>query len=70
VETFVSGDEFVGKGETGHETAFLEPKDGGEGTREEDTLDDREGDETLGKRGALVRDPAECPVGLFANAWD
>jgi hypothetical protein len=28
VETFVSGDEFVGEGQAGHETTFLEPKDG------------------------------------------
>ena len=36
LSTFVPGDEFVGESEAGHEAAFLEPKDGGERTREED----------------------------------
>ena len=47
VHAFVAGDELVGKCETGHETAFLEPEDGGEGAAEEDTFDGGEGDETL-----------------------
>jgi hypothetical protein len=30
METFVTGDEFVGECETGHEPPFFEPEDGGE----------------------------------------
>ena len=70
VETLVAGDELVGEGETGHETALLEPEDGGESTAEEDTLDGSKGDETLSKGGALVGDPTKSPVGLLADARD
>ena len=57
VHAFVAGDELVGEGEAGHEAAFLEPEDGGEGTAEENAFHGGEGDEALGKSGVLVRDP-------------
>ena len=49
VEAFVSGDEFVGEGQAGHETAFLEPEDGCKGAGEEYSLDGGERDETFSK---------------------
>ena len=70
VHAFVAGDELVGEGETGHETAFFEPEDGGEGAAEEDSFDGGEGDEALGEGGVFVGDPFEGPVGFFADAGD
>ena len=34
----VSADELVGEGQAGHQASLLQPEDGGEGTREEDSL--------------------------------
>ena len=70
VEAFVAGDELVGEGEAGHEAAFFEPEDGGEGAGEKDALDGGKGDETLGEGGGFVLDPFDGPVGLFADAGD
>lgn len=70
MHAFVAGDELVGEGEAGHETAFFEPEDGGEGAGEEDAFDGGEGDEALGEGGGFVRDPSEGPVGFFADAGD
>lgn len=68
VQTLVTRDELVGKGQTRHETSLLEPEDGGKGTAEEDTLDGSKGNQTLGKGRVLVLDPLDGPVGLLANA--
>lgn len=68
VQTLVTRDELVGKGQTRHETSLLEPKDGGKGTAEEDTLDGGKGNQALGKGRVLVLDPLDGPVGLLANA--
>ena len=57
VHAFVAGNEFVGEGEAGHEAAFLEPEDGGEGAAEEDAFDGGEGDEPLCEGGVFVRYP-------------
>jgi len=70
VQTFVAGYKLVGEGESGHETAFLEPEDGREGAAEEDTLDGSESDEALGEGGALVLDPFDGPIGFLADAGD
>jgi len=61
VETFVSGDEFVGKGQAGHETTFLEPEDGGEGSGEEDPFNGGKSYETFCECGVLICDPTEGP---------
>jgi len=70
VQTLVARDELVGEGKTRHETTLLQPEDGGESTREKDTLNSSKGDEALTKGRVLVVDPLESPVGLLANAWD
>jgi len=70
MHTLVSGDELVGKGETGHEATLLEPEDGSKGAREEDTLDGSECDESFTKSRTTVRDPFECPIGLALDAWN
>ena len=49
VQAFVARDELVGEGEAGHETALLEPEDGGERATEENTFYGGEGDEALGE---------------------
>jgi len=70
VEAFVAGYELVGEGEAGHETAFFEPEDAGEGAGEEDAFDGGEGDEALGEGGGFILDPFDGPVGFFADAGD
>lgn len=70
MHALVTGDELVGEGETGHQTAFLEPEDGGEGAAEEDAFDGGEGDESLRKGGVLVGNPFQGPIGFFPNAGD
>ena len=70
VETLVTGDKLVGEGETGHQTTLLQPEDGSERTREEDTLDSGESNEALTEGGLLVVDPANGPLGLLGNAGD
>jgi hypothetical protein len=70
VETFVSGDEFVGKGQAGHETAFLEPEDGSEGAREKDSLDSGERNEAFSEGGILIGNPTKSPFSLCFNTGD
>jgi hypothetical protein len=63
--TFVARNEFVGKRETGHEAALLEPEYGAKGSREEDALDGGESDQPVGKRvDPLLGDPLDGPLGL------
>lgn len=70
VETLITGDELVGEGQTGHEATLLEPEDGGERAREEDTLDSSKSNQTLGKGGLAILNPLDSPVGLLGNAGD
>ena len=70
VESLVARDELVGEGETGHESSLLEPEDRSEGSREEDSLDGGEGDQTLAEDGPVIRDPLERPLGLALDAGD
>jgi hypothetical protein len=64
VETFVSRDEFVGKGQAGHETAFLEPEDGSEGAREKNSLDSGERNKAFSEGRILIGNPAKSPFSL------
>ena len=68
VHTLVTRDELVGEGKTGHETTLLEPEDGSEGAREEDTLDGGESNQAAAKCRVLVADPLEGSVGLSLDA--
>ena len=70
VKTLVSRDELVGEGESGHETSLLEPEDRGEGSREEDSLDGRKGDQSLGESRLSVRDPFDGPLSLLLDTGD
>ena len=70
MHALVTADELVGEREARHEATLLEPEDGREGAREEDTLDGGERDEALGKARPLVCDPAEGPVSLLLDAGD
>lgn len=69
VESFVSGDELIGEGKTGHEAALFQPVDGAEGAGEEDTFNAGKGDEALGKTLGRV-DPFDGPVGLLGHDRD
>lgn len=68
VETLVTRNELVGESETGHEATLLQPEDGSERAREEDTLNSGEGNQTGSKGRLAVVDPADGPIGLLANA--
>jgi hypothetical protein len=70
VHAFVTGDELVGKGETGHGTALFEPNDGGKGAGEEDALDGGEGDQSFTECRTAVRDPFKGPIGFPLDAGD
>jgi len=67
VQTFITRDKFVGEGQARHKTTLLEPEDGGEGAREEDTLDSSKSNQTFSK-GVVARDPLESPGSLLGNA--
>ena len=67
---FVASDELVGEGETGHETALLEPEDTGKAAGEEDTLDGGEGDEADAEGRTVVVDPPESPLSLTRDTGD
>ena len=64
VHTLVTADQFVGEGETGHETTLLQPEDGSERSREEDALDGGEGNQTFTEGGTVIGDVAKSPVSL------
>jgi len=69
VHSFVTRDEFVREGKTGHKSTLLDPEDGTERAGEEDTFDGSEGNKTLGKR--IIRlDPLESPVSLLSDGGD
>ena len=70
MQPLVAGNEFIGECEAGHETALLEPEDGGEGAGKEDAFNGGEGDKALGEGGGFVLNPFDGPVGLFADAGD
>ena len=64
VHTLVTTNQLVGEGKTGHESTFLQPEDGSERSREEDTLDGGEGNKTFAEGGTIVGDISKSPVGL------
>jgi hypothetical protein len=68
VKTLVTRNQLVGESQTGHQATLLQPENGSEGTREENSLDSREGNESLGEGRLLIGDPAQGPVSLLANA--
>ena len=70
VETLVTRDEFVREGKTRHKSSFLEPEDGAETSREEDSLDNAEGDATLGEACLFGIAPLEGPLGLLLDTRD
>ena len=67
MQTLVTTNQLVRKGQTWHQSALLQPKDGTKGTREKDSLNGRERYQTLGK-AILGVDPLERPVGFLLNA--
>mmetsp|Transcript_7100 Transcript_7100/g.25965 ORF Transcript_7100/g.25965 Transcript_7100/m.25965 type:complete len:325 (+) Transcript_7100:229-1203(+) len=69
VQAFVAGDEFIGEGQTRHQATLLEPVDGAERTREEDTLNARERQKALSE-GFARFNPLQRPVSLLLHARD
>ena len=68
VKAFITRDEFVGKGESGEEAAFLEPKDSTEGAREEDSFDSSKRNEAFSKGPSFRVGPVAHPVNLALDA--
>jgi hypothetical protein len=67
VQAFITRDKFVGEGQARHQTTLLEPEDGGEGARKEDTLDSSKSNQTFSK-GVVAGNPLESPGSLLGNA--
>lgn len=68
VHTLIAGDEFVGESETRHKPTLLEPENGCKRTREEDTLDGGECNQSLAEACMLVGNPCKGPIRLALNA--
>jgi len=68
MHSFITANEFIGKGKARHQTTLLQPENGGKGAREKDPFDSGEGDKAFGKCRTLVGDPADSPVSLALNA--
>ena len=66
VQALITADQFVGEGQTGHESPLLEPENAAKRSGEEDSLHRRKGNESLGKRA--LADPTQGPIGLLADA--
>jgi len=66
VQALITANQFVGECQTGHESPLLEPENTAKRTGEENALDRRKGNESLGKRA--LADPTQRPIGFFANA--
>ena len=62
VHTLVTTDEFVQKCQARHQAPLLEPEDGRERPREEDSLDGGKGYQALSEGRLLVGDPTHGPV--------
>ena len=67
VQPLVPGDEFVGEGQSGHESALLQPEDGRERAGEEDPLDACVGDHPLCEGGRLRVGPLHSPLCLLLD---
>ncbi len=70
VHTLVARDKLIGRRETLHDAALLEPEDGAEGAAEEDTLHAGERHETRGEIGLLRLHPRDSPVCLLFDTGD
>ena len=66
VHSLVPTDELVGEGESWHQSSLLQPEDGTETSREEDSLDTSEGNYPLGKT-VVGANPTESPLGFLSN---
>ena len=58
VHAFISGDKFVGIGESWHETALLEPEDSCECSGKEDAFHSSECDKSLSEGCGIGLDPS------------
>jgi hypothetical protein len=70
VQIFVSQNEFIGKRQTGHESAHLEPENGAKAPRKEDSFHDAKGYAAFGKGGVFGMAPLQCSVGLARDTGD
>jgi len=70
VHPLVTANQFIGEGQSRHQSTLLQPKDGAEAPTEEYTLHCSKGDQTFSKRRVFLRDPPQGPVSLLFHAWD
>mmetsp|Transcript_8733 Transcript_8733/g.13966 ORF Transcript_8733/g.13966 Transcript_8733/m.13966 type:complete len:277 (-) Transcript_8733:444-1274(-) len=70
VQSFITRDKFVRKGQSWHQATLLEPKDGAKTSRKEDALYHTESNASLGKAGNVRVAPLQGPIGLASDTWD
>ena len=70
METLIARNEFVGRRQTRHHTALLQPVDRAEGGAKEDALHDCKGHEARRKVVVFGHDPFLRPFGLSLDARD
>lgn len=68
MEPLVSRNELVGKAQSRHQPALLEPKDRAKGPAEKDALYGGKGDESLAQASLGPRNPSKSPLGLFRDS--
>lgn len=69
VHTLVSADKFVGEGESWHKSSLLQPENGTETSREENSLNTGKGNYSFGK-GIVGTDPTKSPLSLLCDRVD
>ena len=67
VKALIPRNQLVREGKTRHQTTLLQPVDGTETTREQDSLNGRERNQSLGK-GQIVVHPLSSPQSLLLHA--
>jgi len=65
VQSLVARNQLVAESQTWHESSLLHPKDGGERSREEDSLDGGKSHNSFGVSRVLSVDPRQSPIRLL-----
>ena len=69
VHSLISADELIAECEAWHKPSLFQPENGAEGSREEDTFDGCECNQTFGKAAGCLN-PLERPICFLRNAGD
>merc|ERR1719509_668076 len=70
VKSFISGDQLIGEGESGHQTSLLQPENGSKTSTEEDPLHRRKGNKPLSIGGIACIYPPQSPLCLLLDGWN